>query len=176
MQNAFRYFNSSPEIIRLAVMMYVRFPLSLQQVESRCPRCMFITLLLIKDIIMRSQFFPAPFPTDVCRQRRTFRYRLNLTVAHPHVVKRGRHRHARFRQLRDHRGPRHHVQSVGVELQFDRRFELCSQFVLDKARERRNHVQVTTPNGLPLAGAVTVHEKGGGVPHAARKASNVSCG
>jgi putative transposase len=25
----FRYFNSSPEIIRLAVMMYVRFPLSL---------------------------------------------------------------------------------------------------------------------------------------------------
>ena len=27
MQNPFRYFNSSPEIIRLAVMMYVRFPL-----------------------------------------------------------------------------------------------------------------------------------------------------
>ena len=32
-QNPFRYFNSSPEIIRLAVMMYVRFPLSLRQVE-----------------------------------------------------------------------------------------------------------------------------------------------
>ncbi|MEP0189746.1 MAG: hypothetical protein ABJP70_01280 [Erythrobacter sp.] len=29
----FRYFNSSPEIIRLVVMMYVRFPLSLQNVE-----------------------------------------------------------------------------------------------------------------------------------------------
>jgi putative transposase len=29
MQNPFRYFNSSPGIIRLAVMMYVRFPLSL---------------------------------------------------------------------------------------------------------------------------------------------------
>ena len=29
-----RYFNSSPEIIRLAVMMYVRFPLSLRQVED----------------------------------------------------------------------------------------------------------------------------------------------
>jgi putative transposase len=30
----FRYFNSSPEIIRLVVMMYVRFPLSLQNVED----------------------------------------------------------------------------------------------------------------------------------------------
>ena len=30
MQNPFRYFNSSPEIIRLAVMMYVRFPQSLR--------------------------------------------------------------------------------------------------------------------------------------------------
>ena len=30
----FRYFNSSPEIIRLAVMMYVRFTLSLRNVED----------------------------------------------------------------------------------------------------------------------------------------------
>ncbi len=29
-----RYFNSSPEIIQLAVMMYVRFPLSLRNVED----------------------------------------------------------------------------------------------------------------------------------------------
>ena len=34
MRNPFRYFNSSPEIIRLAVMMYVRYPLSLRQVEE----------------------------------------------------------------------------------------------------------------------------------------------
>ena len=34
MKNPFCYFNSSPEIIRLAVMMYVRFPLSLRQVED----------------------------------------------------------------------------------------------------------------------------------------------
>ncbi len=34
MRNPFRYFNSSPEIIRLAVMMYVRFPPSLRQVED----------------------------------------------------------------------------------------------------------------------------------------------
>ena len=34
MQNPFRYFNSSPEVIRLAVMLYVRYPLSLRQVED----------------------------------------------------------------------------------------------------------------------------------------------
>ena len=31
---AFRYFKTSPEVIRLAVMMYVRFPLSLRNVED----------------------------------------------------------------------------------------------------------------------------------------------
>ena len=30
----FKYFKTSPEIIRLAVMMYVRFPLSLRNVED----------------------------------------------------------------------------------------------------------------------------------------------
>ena len=34
MKNPFRYFKTSPEIIRLAVMLYVRFPLSLRQVED----------------------------------------------------------------------------------------------------------------------------------------------
>ena len=34
MRNPFKYFKTSPEIIRLAVMMYVRFPLSLRQVED----------------------------------------------------------------------------------------------------------------------------------------------
>jgi putative transposase len=32
--NPFRYFNSSPEVIRAAVMLYVRFPLSLRNVED----------------------------------------------------------------------------------------------------------------------------------------------
>jgi len=32
--NPFRYFNSSPEVIRLTVMLYVRYPLSLRQVED----------------------------------------------------------------------------------------------------------------------------------------------
>ncbi len=30
----FRYFKTSPEVIRLAVMLYVRFPLSLRNVEG----------------------------------------------------------------------------------------------------------------------------------------------
>jgi putative transposase len=34
MRNPFRYFNSSPEVIRLAVIMYIRYPLSLRQVED----------------------------------------------------------------------------------------------------------------------------------------------
>jgi putative transposase len=32
----FRYFKTSPEVIRLAVMLYVRFPLSLRNVEELC--------------------------------------------------------------------------------------------------------------------------------------------
>ena len=32
--NPFRYFHSSPEVIRLVVMMYIRFPLSLRNVED----------------------------------------------------------------------------------------------------------------------------------------------
>jgi len=34
MKNPFRYFKTSPEVIRLSVMMYIRFPLSLRQVED----------------------------------------------------------------------------------------------------------------------------------------------
>ena len=33
MRNPFRYFNSSPEVIRLVVMMYIRYPLSLRPRE-----------------------------------------------------------------------------------------------------------------------------------------------
>ena len=34
MKSPFRYFKTPPEVIRLAVMMYIRFPLSLRQVED----------------------------------------------------------------------------------------------------------------------------------------------
>ena len=33
-RSPFRYFKTSPEVIRLAVMMYIRFPLSLWNVED----------------------------------------------------------------------------------------------------------------------------------------------
>ena len=35
----FRYFKTTPEIIRLAVMLYVRFPLSLRNVEDLLHEC-----------------------------------------------------------------------------------------------------------------------------------------
>jgi putative transposase len=34
MKSPFRYFDSSPEVIRLVVQMYVRYPLSLRNVED----------------------------------------------------------------------------------------------------------------------------------------------
>ena len=34
MRNPFRYFNNSPEVIRLTVLLYIRYPLSLRQVED----------------------------------------------------------------------------------------------------------------------------------------------
>jgi putative transposase len=34
MQNPFRYFDSWPEVIRLTVMKYTRYPLSLRQIED----------------------------------------------------------------------------------------------------------------------------------------------
>ena len=33
-KNPFRCFNSSPEVIRMAVMLYIRYPLSLRNVED----------------------------------------------------------------------------------------------------------------------------------------------
>ncbi len=38
-RSPFRYFKTSPEIIRLAVMLYVRFPLSLRNVEDPLHEC-----------------------------------------------------------------------------------------------------------------------------------------
>jgi putative transposase len=34
MKKPFRYLNSSPEVIRLTVVIYVRYPLSLRQIEN----------------------------------------------------------------------------------------------------------------------------------------------
>ena len=47
MRNPFRYFNSSPEVIRLVVMMYIRYPLSLRPQES--PRVSWSVRCLSRD-------------------------------------------------------------------------------------------------------------------------------
>jgi len=39
MKNPFRYFDSSPEVIGLVVMMYVKYPLSLRKVEDLLELC-----------------------------------------------------------------------------------------------------------------------------------------
>ncbi len=45
MNNPFRYFNSSPEVIRLAVMMYIRYPLwACHEFRGRMPRRGIVTL------------------------------------------------------------------------------------------------------------------------------------
>jgi len=38
-RSPFRYFKTSPEVIRLAVMMYIQFPLSLRNVEDLLHEC-----------------------------------------------------------------------------------------------------------------------------------------
>ena len=47
MSNPFRYFNSSPEVIRLVVMMYVRYPLSLRNVEDLEVSSRFVTFCTV---------------------------------------------------------------------------------------------------------------------------------
>ena len=54
MRNPFRYFNSSPEFIRLAVMMYIHSPLSLRQVEDLLhERGIDICQVLLVDTVIR---------------------------------------------------------------------------------------------------------------------------
>ena len=60
MGNPFRYFNSSPEVIRLVVMMYIRYPLSLRQVED---------ILFERGIDICHEtvrYFVEPVRSDVC--------------------------------------------------------------------------------------------------------------
>jgi putative transposase len=72
----FRYFNSSPEVIRLVVMMYIRFPLSLRNVED----LLFERGIDICHETVRSWWnrFGPMFAVDIRRQRvgrmRVFRY------------------------------------------------------------------------------------------------------
>ncbi len=79
MRNPFRYFNSSPEVIRLAVMMYIRYPLSLRQVED---------LLFERGI-------------DICHE--TVRYRWNrFGPMFAAAIRKRRLHHRSFSQWRGH--------------------------------------------------------------------------
>ena len=63
----FRYFNSSPEVIRLVVMMYVKYPLSLRNVEDLlCERGID---LCHETVRMWWNRFGPLFASDIRRQR-----------------------------------------------------------------------------------------------------------
>ncbi len=73
----FRYFKTSPEVIRLAVMMYVRYPLSLRNVEDLLhERGIDITHETVRFWWNR---FGVIFAAEICRNRvqamRSFRHR-----------------------------------------------------------------------------------------------------
>ena len=55
MRNPFRYFNSSPEVIRLTVMMYIRYPLSLRLSLPFIPSCLPTAVRLSGTDIILSQ-------------------------------------------------------------------------------------------------------------------------
>jgi hypothetical protein len=61
MRSPFLYFNSSPEVIRLTVMLYIRYALSLRQVED---------LLFERGIDIWTVRFWSRVRSDVCRGAR----------------------------------------------------------------------------------------------------------
>ena len=89
--NPFRYFDSSPEVIRLVVMMYVRYPLSLRNVED----------LLFERVI------------DICHETvRLWWNRFGPMFA-------GEIRRKRVQQMRAHTRRRWHLDEVDVKINGD---------------------------------------------------------
>ena len=79
-RSPFRYFKTSPEVIRLAVMLYVRFPLSLRNVEDLLHE----SGIEVSHETVRYwwQRFGRMFAAEIRRKRagqmRTFRWRWHL--------------------------------------------------------------------------------------------------
>ena len=67
MKNPFRYFNSSPEVIRLTVMMYIRYLLSRRQVED---------LLFERGIEISHESVRFRWPTKPCNISNSVRQHL----------------------------------------------------------------------------------------------------
>ena len=59
-------------------------------------------------------------------------------------------RHAAGDELLKCLRPAGQVESIAIEFQLHRSFELQGQFKLDKARQRKNQVQVPAPDCLAL--------------------------
>ena len=64
--NPFRYFHSSPEVVRLAVMLYVRFPLSSRNVEDLFERGIDVCHATVR--LWLNRFCPL-FAANIRRQR-----------------------------------------------------------------------------------------------------------
>ena len=101
--NPFKGFRSSPEIIRLAVMMYVRFPLSLRNVEDLlhergidvchetvrfwwqrfCPSALYSTLWSIERYLAR--WASGKYKTLRGRKRRSLHWLLRIAQRQPRL-------------------------------------------------------------------------------------------
>src|SRR5436305_955385 len=148
MSDPFRYFNSSPEVIRLVVMMYVKYPLSLRNVED---------LLFERGI-------------DICHE--TVRHWWNrFGPMFAAEIKRKRASH-----LRQHRQWRWHLDEVYVKINGDMHYlwravdhegEVLESYVtktrdkaaalafIKKAMKRHGRPQAVVTDGLRSYGAAT---------------------
>lgn len=139
--NPFRCFNSSPEVIRLVVMMYVRFPLSLRNVED----LLFERGIDICHETVRfwwNRFGPM-FAADIRRQRvsrmRGFRHgRWHLDEV---FVKINGERHYRWRAV-DHEG------EILESYVTKKRYKPAALAFLKKALKRHGQAETVVNDGL----------------------------
>ena len=123
MYNPFRYFNSSPEVIRLAVMMYIRYPLSLRQVED----------LLFKRRI------------DVCHETVRFWWNLFGPLFAAEIRKR------RVQQHRHYSCWRWHVDEVFVKINGDTHYLWRAKLVSRSTASFQSHQLSAQPDEFELA-------------------------
>ena len=139
--NPFRCFNSSPEVIRLVVMMYVRFPLSLRNVED----LLFERGIDICHETVRfwwNRFGPM-FAAEICRRRcsrmRGFRHwRWHLDEV---FVKINGERHYLWRAV-DHEG------EILESYVTKKRDKAAALVFLKKALKRHGRVKTVVTDGL----------------------------
>ena len=144
-RSPFRYFKTSPEVIRLAVMLYVRFPLSLRNVEDLLhERGIEVSHETVRFWWMR---FGPLFAAEIRRKRvsgmRSSRWRWHLDEV---VVKINGVQHYLWTAV-DHEGE---VLEAFVSKQRDRRAALK---FLKKLRKRHGRAEELVTEGLRSYGA-----------------------